>query len=161
MIAMKDVMKEVMMIVEAIEESDLFKGVSAEFLNEIGKIGEIRSFKRDSVICKANEKARYIYQLVDGQIDIMLAEKEVIHFTVNRPGEIFGWSALVEPYIYTATAKCKSDVRVLRISRDSLEKIIIQHPTDGLAILRHLTSIISQRLRHAYLYIYSKELSKK
>jgi len=158
---MKDVMKEVMMIVEAIEESDLFKGVSAEFLNEIGKIGEIRSFKRDSVICKANEKARYIYQLVDGQIDIMLAEKEVIHFTVNRPGEIFGWSALVEPYIYTATAKCKSDVRVLRISRDSLEKIIIQHPTDGLAILRHLTSIISQRLRHAYLYIYSKELSKK
>jgi len=161
LIAMKDVMKEVMMIVEAIEESDLFKGVSAEFLNEIGKIGEIRSFKRDSVICKANEKARYIYQLVDGQIDIMLAEKEVIHFTVNRPGEIFGWSALVEPYIYTATAKCKSDVRVLRISRDSLEKIIIQHPTDGLAILRHLTSIISQRLRHAYLYIYSKELSKK
>ena len=161
MIAIKDVMKEVMMIVEAIEESDLFKGVSAEFLNKIGQIGEIRSFKCDSVICRANEKARYIYQLVDGEIDIMLAEKEVIHFTVNRPGEIFGWSALVEPYIYTATAKCKSDVRVLRISRDSLEKIIIQHPTDGLAILRHLTSIISQRLRHAYLYIYSKELSKK
>lgn len=161
MIAMKDVMKEVMMIVEAIEESDLFKGVSTEFLNKIGQIGEIRNFKRDSVICMANEKARYIYQLVYGQIDIMLAEKEVIHFTVNRPGEIFGWSALVEPYIYTATAKCKSDVRVLRISRDSLEKIIIQHPTDGLAILRHLTSIISQRLRHAYLYIYSKELSKK
>ncbi len=56
MIAIKDVMKEVMMIVEAIEESDLFKGVGTEFLNKIGQIGEIRSFKCDSVICRANEK---------------------------------------------------------------------------------------------------------
>lgn len=160
LIAIKDVMKEVMMIVEAIEESDLFKGVTQEFMNEIGRIGEIRSFKRDAIICKANEKAKHIYQLIEGQIDIMLAEKEIIHFTVKRPGEIFGWSALVEPYIYTATARSKTDVRVVKISRESLEKIIIQYPADGLAILRHLTSIISQRLRHAYLYIYSKELTK-
>lgn len=160
MIAMKDVMKEVMIIVEAIEESDLFKGVRPEFLNEIGKIGEIKNFKHGAIICKTNEKARYIYQLVEGQIDITLDEKEIIHFTVDRPGEIFGWSALVEPYIYTATARSKTDSRVVRMSRESLEKIIIQHPTDGLAILRHLTSIISQRLRHAYLYIYTKELRK-
>lgn len=160
MIAIKDVMKEVMVIVEAIEESDLFKGVRPEFLNEIGKIGEIKHFKKDAIICKTNEKAKYIYQLVEGQIDIMLAEKEIIHFTVNRPGEIFGWSALVEPYIYTATARSKTESRVVRMSRDSLEKIIIRYPTDGLAILRHLTSIISQRLRHAYLYIYTKELWK-
>jgi CRP-like cAMP-binding protein len=156
LIAIKDVMKEVMMIVEAIEESDLFKGVSPEFLDEIGRSGEIRNFKRDAIICKANEKARYMYQLLEGHIDIMMAEKEFIHFTVNRPGEIFGWSALVEPYIYTATAKCKSDSRVVRISRESIEGIIMKYPSDGLALLRHLTSIISQRLRHAYLYIYNK-----
>ena len=86
----------------------------------------------------------------------MVDEKQTIHFTVNQPGEIIGWSALVEPYKYTATAMCKSDTRVVRMSRESLEEIIIQHPSDGLAILRHLTGIISQRLRHAYLYIYNK-----
>jgi len=155
--AIKDVMKEVMMIVEAIEESDLFKGVSSAFMDEIGRAGEIRNCKRDAVVFKAGEKARFVYQLLEGQIDIMMAEKEIIHFTVNRPGEIFGWSALVEPYVYTATAKCKADSRVVRISRDSIEAIILQYPSDGLALLRHLTSIISQRLRHAYLYIYSKE----
>lgn len=156
MIAIKDVMKEVMLIVEAIEESDLFKGVSPQFLDEIGRAGEIRNYKRDTVICKAHEKAKHIYQLLDGQVDIMMAEKEIIHFTVNKPGEIFGWSALVEPYTYTATAKCKTDSRVVRISRESIEKIILKYPADGLAILRHLTGIISQRLRHAYLYIYNK-----
>lgn len=156
MIALKDVMKEVMMIVEAIEESDLFQGVSSQFLDEIGRAGEIRNYKIDAVIFKANEKAKYVYQLLEGQIDIIMAEKEIIHFTVNRPGEIFGWSALVEPYTYTATAKSNTDSRVVRISRESIEKIILKYPSDGLALLRHLTSIISQRLRHAYLYIYNK-----
>jgi CRP-like cAMP-binding protein len=145
-----------MMIVEAIEESDLFKGVSKEFLHEIGKAGEVKHYKRASFIFHANEKARYVYQLIEGTIDIMMAEKEIIHFTVTRPGEIIGWSALVEPYMYTATAKCTSDTRVVRISRESLEKIIMKHPSDGLAILKHLTGIISHRLRHAYLYIYNK-----
>lgn len=156
MTAIKGVMKEVMMIVEAIEESDLFKGASKEFLHEIGKAGEVKHCKRDSFIFHANEKARYVYQLIEGTIDIMMAEKEIIHFTVTRPGEIIGWSALVEPYTYTATAKCTSDTRVVKLSRDSLEKIIMKHPSDGLAILKHLTGIISHRLRHAYLYIYNK-----
>ena len=156
MTAIKGVMKEVMMIVEAIEESDLFKGASKEFLHEIGKAGEVRYCKSDSFIFHANEKARYVYQLIEGTIDIMMAEKEIIHFTVTRPGEIIGWSALVEPYTYTATAKCTSDARVVRLSRESLEKIIMKHPSDGLAILKHLTGIISHRLRHAYLYIYNK-----
>jgi CRP-like cAMP-binding protein len=156
LIAIQNVMKEVMMIVEAIEESDLFKGVSPEFLNEIGRVGEIKIFKRGTTICKANDKARYVYQLLEGHIDIMMAEKQIIHFTVNRPGEIFGWSALVEPYIYTATVICKSDSRVVRMSREAIESIIMKHPSDGLAMLRHLTGIISQRLRHAYLYIYNK-----
>lgn len=57
LMAIKDVMKEVMLIVEAIEESDLFKGVSPEFLKELAQIGEMRIFKRDSIICRANEKA--------------------------------------------------------------------------------------------------------
>lgn len=149
-------MKEVMMIVEAIEESDLFRGVSPEFLHEIGKAGEIKLFKDDSFIFRSNEKARYVYQLIEGTIDIMITEKALIHFTINRPGEIIGWSALVEPYMYTATAKCKSETKVVKISREAIEKAILKYPSDGLAILRHLTGIISHRLRHAYLYIYNK-----
>jgi CRP-like cAMP-binding protein len=154
---MKDVIREVMMIVETIEESDLFKGVSQQFLEEIGNAGETKYFKKDSIIFRTNEKALHVYQLIEGAVDIMMIEKEVIHFTVRRPGEIFGWSALVEPHIYTATAKCKTNTRAVSISREAVEKTMLKYPEDGLAILRHLTGIIAQRLRHAYLYIYSKE----
>jgi CRP-like cAMP-binding protein len=149
-------MKEVMIIVEAIEESDLFKGVSKDFLHEIGKAGEVKHCKPDSFIFHANEKARYVYQLIEGTVEIMMADKEIIHLSVTRPDEIIGWSALVEPYTYTATAISRHNTKVVRISREAIEKVIMKYPADGLAVLRHLTAIISHRLRHAYLYIYNK-----
>jgi CRP-like cAMP-binding protein len=55
--------------------------------------------------------------------------------------------------VYTASAKCASDAKVIRISKDSIENVIKRHPEEGLVILQHLAGIISKRLRKAYKYI--------
>ena len=136
------------------KESDLFKGVSQRVVSEIGKMGEEISFEKDSVIFKVDDEASYIYELVEGMVDILVSEKDNMHFLVIRPGEIFGWSALVEPYVYTATAQCTTDTKVIRIDRDSIETVVKRHPAEGLMIYKHLAGIIGQRLRSAYQYIY-------
>ena len=69
---------------------------------------------------------------------------------MNLPGEVFGWSALVEPYVYTATAKCAQETKVIRISRDQMEEVVKEHPDEGMAVLKNLTGIIAGRLRYAY-----------
>ncbi len=140
-------------MLDTIQESELFQGVSQRVINEIGKSSEELTYKKDTVIFKGDEKAQYIYELVDGSVDIMLPERNVVHLTADQTGQIFGWSALVEPYVYTATAKCTSNTRVIRISRDSIEQAIKKHPEEGLAIVKHLAGIISKRLRKAYKYI--------
>ena len=38
---------------------------------------------------------------------------------IDRTGEVFGWSALVAPYRYTATARCNKDTKVIKISATS------------------------------------------
>ena len=136
------------------KESDLFKGVSQRVLGEIGKIAEEISFEKDAVIFRTDEEAPYIYELVQGVVDIVVLERDNMHFSVMRPGEIFGLSALVEPYVYTATANCVSDVKVIRIARDSIENVVQHHPAEGLMIYKHLAGIIGNRLRSAYQYIY-------
>ncbi|MBA4389391.1 MAG: hypothetical protein C0399_00415 [Syntrophus sp. (in: bacteria)] len=136
------------------KESDLFKGVSQRVIAEIGKMAEEITFKKDSVIFRTDEEAPYIYELVEGVVDIVVLEKDNMHFSVIRPGEIFGWSALVEPYVYTATANCVTDVKVIRIARDSIEHVVKRHPAEGLMIYKHLAGIIGNRLRSAYQYIY-------
>jgi CRP-like cAMP-binding protein len=140
-------------MLDTIQESELFKGVSQRVMNQIGRSGEELMYKKDSIIFDAGAEARYLYELVEGNVDIMMLERDVVHLTATRAGQIFGWSALVEPYLYTASAKCASDTKVIRISRDSIENAIRKHPEEGLAILQHLAGIISKRLRKAYKYI--------
>jgi CRP-like cAMP-binding protein len=136
------------------KESDLFRGVSQRVMSEIGKNSEEIVIEKDSVIFRNDEEALYIYELVEGEVDIVLLERENMHYTMTRPGEIFGWSALVEPYVYTATARCSEDAKVIRISRDTIEDVVKRHPAEGLFIYKHLTGIVAQRLRNAYQHIY-------
>jgi len=133
----------------AIMESDLFKGVSQRFVTRIANGAEEENYKKNSTIFKAGDRAPHFYVLVAGDvhIDVGAAEETL---AVNRPGEVFGWSALVEPYTYTATARCLKDTKAIKISRDLVEAAIQEHPAEGLAVLKNLTAIIASRLRYAY-----------
>lgn len=140
-------------MLDTIQKSELFKGVSQRVISEIEKSSEEITYEKDSIIFNADEEARYVYELAEGSVDILMLEKDVVHLTVCRGGQIFGWSALVEPFMYTASARCSSDTKVIRTSKDSIENAIKRHPEEGLAILQHLAGIISKRLRKAYKYI--------
>jgi len=133
----------------AIMESDLFKGVSQRFITRIANGAEERTYKKNSAIFNKGEHASYFYVLVSGDVHVEIGESEGT-LPVRRAGEVFGWSALVEPYTYTATARCVAETKVLRISRDLVEAAIKEHPTEGLAVLKNLTGIVAGRLRFAY-----------
>jgi CRP-like cAMP-binding protein len=133
----------------AITESELFKGVSQRFITRIANAAEELNYKANSIIFKRGEQASDFYVLAAGDVDLEIGELEEA-LTVNRSGEVFGWSALVAPHVYTATARCVKDTRVIKISRDLVEKVIQEHPAEGLAVLKNLTAIIAGRLRYAY-----------
>jgi CRP-like cAMP-binding protein len=133
----------------AITESDLFRGVSQRFITRIANASEEQNHKANSVIFKRGEQASSFYVLAAGDVHIEIGETEET-LAVNKPGEVFGWSALVAPYMYTATARCARDTKVIKISRDLIEEVIQEHPAEGLAVLKNLTAIIAGRLRYAY-----------
>ncbi len=112
------------------KEFDLFQGVSQRVIGEIGRLGEEVSFDRDDIVFKADEPGSFFYELVEGEVDIIVLEKENMHFIVKRPGEIFGWSALVEPYVYSATARCTGADEAIRIGRDVIENVVKRHPEE-------------------------------
>jgi CRP-like cAMP-binding protein len=135
----------------AIMEADLFKGVSQRFITRIANGAEEQTCEKNSIIFKRGEEASNFYVLASGDVHIdigAMSEEETL--AIDRPGEVFGWSALVEPYRYTATARCIKDTKVIKVSRDLLETAIKEHPDEGLAVLKNLTAIIAGRLRYAY-----------
>ncbi len=141
-------------MLESIQEAELFKGVSERVLTEIANDGEELTFETGTVLFNTGDSAQDIYELMEGSVDLIMLEKEIVHLTVSRTGQIFGWSALVEPYTRTATAKCTALTRAIRMSRASIERTIEKYPHEGLVILKNLTRIIAARLHDAYTYIH-------
>lgn len=142
-------------MLETIKESELFKGVTTRVLTDIAKGCEEMAFSKGETIFSKGEKSQDVYELIEGGVDLAALESSVVHLTVSRNGQIFGWSALVEPYSRTATAICAADTRVIRIPRETVERAIEKHPHEGISILKNLLGIIRDRLQLAYSYIYA------
>jgi len=62
------------------------------------------------------------------------------------PGEVFSWSALVEPRIETASARAVEDTEVLRIKGGAMMDLCREDPAAGFEIYRTLAEIITARL---------------
>ena len=133
-----------------IKEADLFQGVTVQTIGEIAMESAEKTFRSGEVIFNEGDPADALYVLVEGTVEISIGEKGAINFMVGRPGEIFGWAALVDPYVRTGTAMSTADTKILRVPKDVMERVMKRHPEDGLRIMRHLTSILAQRLRFAY-----------
>ena len=84
----------------------------------------------------------------------MVLEQEHVQYSVTRPGEIFGWSAMIEPYVYTGTARAATAVKAIAIHRSIIEAAVTRYPAEGLVIYKNLSGIVGQRLKSAYQYIY-------
>ena len=98
-----------------IREAELFKGIPPHVINEIAEHVIEESFPADHVLFEKGEFADNLYILESGAIDISIMGEKRLSLPVNEPGAMFGWSALVEPNEYTATAQCAKESKVIKI----------------------------------------------
>ena len=68
----------------------------------------------------------------------------VVHRVI--PGELFGWSALVAPYTYTASAECVDPGEVIVVNGHELHMMLDENPVVGYRIMANLDTEISSRL---------------
>jgi CRP-like cAMP-binding protein len=138
-----------------IQESDLFKGLSPEIINEIANIMTEESYHKGDFIFTAESPAEHFYILEEGQIRLNVGEEGRITHVVNHPGEAFGWSSLVDHETYTASAECMAPTKVIRIERKKLNAAFEKDPTSGMIFFRRLAEIVGQRLIHSYFTVLS------
>jgi len=133
-----------------LRRSPFFRGVPDEVLKEMARFCRERSFKKGSLILKENSRAQRLFILCEGTVALYIERggAELITEIVKKKGALFGWSALVSPKKYTATAKALEDCRVLYATGKDMERILKRFPFFGLLFLRRLSSLIATRLYH-------------
>jgi len=133
-----------------VTEIELLGGIAPNILKEIADICEEVKYPEGTVLFEKGDNAEYLYVLKKGALNLQIKNGGRLNFNLSEQGDIFGWSSLTEHGQYTASGICASDIEVLRIDRDRLEKIFRKHPEVGYIVLKRLTGVIAKRLLTAY-----------
>ena len=148
----------------------IFSDIPLKHLTEITRWCKVSEFGSNETIFQVGDKAIDFYGVVNGEVELSLIMRDSIMKTDIRyeefiqtqiepiekviivdslePGEIFGWSAFVEPRQFTSTAKCSRPSKIIALPTDKLEAIFNNNPHVGYIFMKRLTEIISQRLRN-------------
>jgi CRP/FNR family transcriptional regulator, cyclic AMP receptor protein len=143
--------REEMITTEVLAEIGLFEGLTDEHLGMIASFSEEVFYPAETVIFQEGEEAKNLFLVMEGSIALQLQlTSRPVHITVgivNQPNESLGWSGVIAPFHYTATARCQADSRMLVIDGSKLMRLLEGAPEVGFGVVCRIAEIISLRLR--------------
>ena len=139
-----------MVTTKILKEFELFAGLDDSRLEKIAEYCHERTLEKGALCFSQGNRATEFHLCRSGKIDIVVRihepwGTEVTVHTV-KPGEVFGWSALVGPYLFTASAKCVGKVEEIYIKGADMLELFDKDPTAGYVIMRNVSAIMSSRL---------------
>ena len=116
---------------ELLRRFPFFGFLDATQLKAVAMLSEEMEFDTDSIVFETDQAAVALYVMVEGSIDLNYKvvdrddPKIVKEFFISElnPGNIFGLSALLEPYRHTMTAKVLAPSKVIRIEAAGLRAL--------------------------------------
>lgn len=111
-------------------------------------LGETFRYAAGEAIFQEGAPSLYLYIVRSGQVAIELhvpSKGRRVIMTAG-PGDVFSWSALVEPRIETAAARAIEDTEAVGIKGGALMDLCREDPAFGFELYRALAEVISARL---------------
>jgi CRP-like cAMP-binding protein len=147
-------MEQSLVSIKDIRTSDLFAGLDDTSLERVAQFCQVEAYKAGTVIFSEGDHAYKIYLLQEGVVTVRIqattSGKSIVVEPVEKTNGVFGWSALTEPYVYTASAVCATDARVIGIEGEGLMAFLEENPSTGFVVMKRLAVIISSRLRRTW-----------
>jgi CRP/FNR family transcriptional regulator, cyclic AMP receptor protein len=136
---------------ETLRRYPYFADVSEERLRDVAKVSNEQNYASGTVLFRENDKANYLYIIVDGEVDIqyMLGNGELRTIDTLVSGELIMWSALVEPYRSTAIGTTRKATALVAIDAKMLRTLCEQDHDLGYRMHLSLTKLLANRLEGA------------
>ena len=127
----------------------LFSGLNNDQLGKIFEIAEEVSMEKGQEIFTEGKNTTNLYVLRIGAVELFTRIDTRIELPVammRNPGDIFGSGVLIEPYIYTLTARCAETGRLLSIEGSVLKKLMKDDHVLGCIVMTNLAGHFLERL---------------
>lgn len=136
---------------ETLQGYPFFAGLSDEELQRIAAITEEKTYGLNTYIGYEGNPAEKLYLVVIGPVEVQIntddegLQRETV--IVRHAGEVCGWSALVEPYILTASLFCPGRATVLEMDAKAMRALFEENHHLGYRILQRIAATASERLK--------------
>jgi CRP-like cAMP-binding protein len=141
---------------ELLKRYSFFGGLSDKQLQTLSMIAEEKTIESGTTIFEECGSSDHIYLLMEGNVDLSYLAIDEMHIYTTppkeffagsiNPGEIFGISALIEPYANNTTAKTSQLSRVIIIDAIELRKLLEEDLQLAYNLTRQTVKVLMERL---------------
>lgn len=144
-----------MVPVDLLKEYQFFKGFSDAQLEKLAAIATDETHGAGTQIYRKGDPAKNFYLVEEGKVVMVMdsymgPHRPPMQVTVDMVtrGDVMGWSALVEPYIYVFGALCIDRSKVIALESGMLRQLLEGDNTLGYKIMQATAKVIATRLTH-------------
>ena len=127
---------------ELLAACPLFGGVTGDDLTAIADRSLEVDFPPDHVIARQGEIGTGFFVIVEGAVRVVRDGEELARL---GPGDFFGEMSVIDGLPRVAQVVTTAETRCLALASWEFERLILDHPTIGLAILRGLSARLRSR----------------
>jgi hypothetical protein len=131
--------------IDRLRKVDILEGLAEEELQSIAPYFEEENVNAGVTLCEEGARAERLYVLEQGTVSVSF--KTGTQYDIETPGGIVGWSFLVPPFLYTASAVAKTPSRILVIQSPDFYYVIHKEPKLGMKVINNLAKVIASRLK--------------
>ncbi|TET62565.1 MAG: cyclic nucleotide-binding domain-containing protein [Candidatus Stahlbacteria bacterium] len=138
-----------MVDIEKLKKFKIFKDLNQRELELIANIAEYEAYEAGKRIFEEKALATTLYLTLEGKIEIKIRGDGTEQIVIDQvePGEIFGWSAVTEPYTFTAAAWTLEKTKFITFSGERLKDLFDKNNHIGYRVVKEIAVVISRRLK--------------
>ncbi|HUH65575.1 MAG TPA: cyclic nucleotide-binding domain-containing protein [Syntrophales bacterium] len=140
---------------DVLGQFNFFRGFSDEQMKNLADIATQESYRAGFELWKKGEPAKNLYLLEGGKVVLVVdtymgTARPPMQVTVDivTKGDAMGWSAVIEPYVYTLGARCIDDSKAIVFDGTKLRDLLIKDITLGYKFMQATAKVIATRLTH-------------
>jgi CRP/FNR family cyclic AMP-dependent transcriptional regulator len=124
-----------------------FRELTEEQRKALAQIATEEFFNDGHTLFEEGKPGTHIFLIGEGQVEVLYYIGEGF-LQVDRAGagEIVGCSALVDPYTYTSTTRCCTDIKVMTMEAEALLKLMKDDCPLGFSILKDIIQMLLDRI---------------
>jgi CRP-like cAMP-binding protein len=138
-----------------LKDTNIFKFCSDRELEKLAAIAVTESYPAGALLYKEGDPAHHVYIVEEGKVFLemkteMGPHRPPMQVTVDviTKGEAMGWSAIVEPYIYTLGALAMENCKLIAFEAGKLRELCDADPALSCSIMKGTAKLLALRLDH-------------